>query len=133
MAAKRDMRRQDLIVPYSEPENKDSNDFQSTMSSTLPMAAIFTRNKYVKCYISTATDPNKDLYQVAWMDLRAIRSPELAGRNKRTESCILLPGLFPGFDGSSVFGRCTFGYMPLFMPPTPGRPATSSGPAAPAP
>ncbi|CAG5177928.1 uncharacterized protein ALTATR162_LOCUS8448 [Alternaria atra] len=46
MASKKDMRRADLIVPYAEPEKgKDDNDMASTLSSTLPMAAIFTRNK----------------------------------------------------------------------------------------
>ncbi|PPJ54480.1 hypothetical protein CBER1_02540 [Cercospora berteroae] len=46
MASKKDMRRPDLIVPYQPPEKDEgSTDFQSTMTSTLPMAAIFTRNK----------------------------------------------------------------------------------------
>ncbi|EUC38726.1 hypothetical protein COCCADRAFT_32098 [Bipolaris zeicola 26-R-13] len=46
MASKKDMRRADLIVPYAEPEkSKDEGDMSSTLSSTLPMAAIFTRNK----------------------------------------------------------------------------------------
>ncbi|KAA8614912.1 hypothetical protein A1F94_010747 [Pyrenophora tritici-repentis] len=44
--SKKDMRRADLIVPYAEPaKNKDENDMASTLSTTLPMAAIFTRNK----------------------------------------------------------------------------------------
>ncbi|KAI6787073.1 hypothetical protein KC332_g18713, partial [Hortaea werneckii] len=44
----KDMRRDDLIVPYAEPEkDKESNDMQSTMASTLPMAAMFTRNKLI--------------------------------------------------------------------------------------
>ncbi|CAN9179046.1 translation initiation factor [Alternaria burnsii] len=48
MASKKDMRRADLIVPYAEPEKgKDDNDMASTLSSTLPMAAIFTRNKMI--------------------------------------------------------------------------------------
>ncbi|KAI7116939.1 hypothetical protein KC316_g18834, partial [Hortaea werneckii] len=38
----------DLIVPYAEPEkDKENNDMQSTMASTLPMAAMFTRNKLI--------------------------------------------------------------------------------------
>merc|ERR1711964_239225 len=48
MASRKDMRRADLIVPYAEPEKaKDDNDMSSTLSSTLPMAAIFTRNKMI--------------------------------------------------------------------------------------
>ncbi|KAI6831194.1 hypothetical protein KC315_g1389 [Hortaea werneckii] len=44
----KDMRRDDLIVPYAEPEkDKENNDMQSTMASTLPMAAMFTRNKLI--------------------------------------------------------------------------------------
>jgi len=43
------MRREDLIVPYSEPAKtgKEGQDVQSTLSSTMPMAAIFTRNKII--------------------------------------------------------------------------------------
>ncbi|CBX95034.1 hypothetical protein LEMA_P114490.1 [Plenodomus lingam JN3] len=45
---KKDMRRADLIVPYAEPTKKgDEADMSSTMASTLPMAAIFTRNKMI--------------------------------------------------------------------------------------
>ncbi|KAI8937557.1 hypothetical protein NX059_005273 [Plenodomus lindquistii] len=48
MASKKDMRRADLIVPYAEPTKKgDETDMSSTMASTLPMAAIFTRNKMI--------------------------------------------------------------------------------------
>ncbi|CAL8576200.1 hypothetical protein XPA_002092 [Xanthoria parietina] len=47
MSTKRDMRREDLIIPYAEPpKEKNETDISSTMSSTLPMAAMFTRNKY---------------------------------------------------------------------------------------
>ncbi|OAL57023.1 translation initiation factor SU [Pyrenochaeta sp. DS3sAY3a] len=47
MASKKDMRRADLIVPYAEPKDKNENDMSSTMASTLPMAAMFTRNKMI--------------------------------------------------------------------------------------
>ncbi|KAK3900841.1 hypothetical protein C8A05DRAFT_35503 [Staphylotrichum tortipilum] len=44
----KDMRQPDLVIPYQEPPPKgDSVEFQSTLSSTLPMAAIFMRNKYI--------------------------------------------------------------------------------------
>lgn len=36
------------VIPYQEPPAKgDSVEFQSTLSSTLPMAAIFMRNRYI--------------------------------------------------------------------------------------
>ncbi|KAG6006612.1 hypothetical protein E4U21_006834 [Claviceps maximensis] len=48
MAPNKDMRRADLIVPYQEPDSSsDKPEFSSTISSTLPMAAMFTRNKYI--------------------------------------------------------------------------------------
>ncbi|KAF8476182.1 hypothetical protein BDZ91DRAFT_711128 [Kalaharituber pfeilii] len=51
MASKlKDQRRADLIIPYvpSEPKPEEAAaDFASTLSSTLPMAALFTRNKMI--------------------------------------------------------------------------------------
>ncbi|KAH8589181.1 hypothetical protein B0O99DRAFT_637431 [Bisporella sp. PMI_857] len=48
MSTKVDRRRPDLIVPYQAPASKDnSSDFSGTLGSTLPMAAMFTRNKFV--------------------------------------------------------------------------------------
>lgn len=39
------------VVPYQEPTgSSDKADFSSTISSTMPMAAMFTRNKYVGWY-----------------------------------------------------------------------------------
>ena len=36
------------VIPYQEPAPKgDAVEFGSTISSTLPMAAIFMRNKYI--------------------------------------------------------------------------------------
>ncbi|KAK2067325.1 hypothetical protein P8C59_001076 [Phyllachora maydis] len=44
----KDMRRADLIIPYQEPAAKNEGaEFSSTLSSTLPMAAIFMRNRYI--------------------------------------------------------------------------------------
>jgi len=38
----------DVVIPYQEPTAKgDSAEFGSTLSSTLPMAAVFMRNRYV--------------------------------------------------------------------------------------
>lgn len=39
------------MIPYQEPVSKsDGPDVSSTMSQTLPMAAIFMRNRYVGWY-----------------------------------------------------------------------------------
>ncbi|KAH8662240.1 hypothetical protein BX600DRAFT_465932 [Xylariales sp. PMI_506] len=48
-SANKDMRRADLVVPYQAPSSKgeQAGDFSSTLSSTMPMAAIFTRNRYI--------------------------------------------------------------------------------------
>lgn len=40
MASKKDMRRVDLVIPYVEPPAEKDNDFSSTFSSTMPMAAV---------------------------------------------------------------------------------------------
>merc|ERR1712000_354220 len=48
MAQTKDLRRADLIIPYQEPEAKqDAQDMSSSLSSTLPMAAMFMRNKMI--------------------------------------------------------------------------------------
>lgn len=40
-----------LVVPYQEPSVKgEVTDFSSTLSSTLPMAAMFMRNKFIGWY-----------------------------------------------------------------------------------
>ncbi|EPS36852.1 hypothetical protein H072_9640 [Dactylellina haptotyla CBS 200.50] len=48
MSSKKDMRRADLIMPYQAPpapNPETSTDISSTMASTLPMAAMFLRNR----------------------------------------------------------------------------------------
>ena len=72
MATKRDMRRPDLsesmdapraappprhlanatstVIPYQEPKVKDNSEFSSTLSSTLPMAVMLTRNRFIGWY-----------------------------------------------------------------------------------
>ncbi|BDD63325.1 hypothetical protein MAP00_008229 [Monascus purpureus] len=48
MASKKDMRRVDLVVPYVDPpKDKDNADMSGAMTSTLPMAAMFTRNRMI--------------------------------------------------------------------------------------
>jgi len=101
MAAKRDMRREDLIIPYQEPAAKDSSgDMASTMGSTLPMAAMFTRNKYigwgavvfsVQNWLSESPETRKTASQPAYLSL-----------------------------GMAVLALVVT-YIPLFMPPPAGR------------
>ncbi|KAL7274849.1 hypothetical protein RUND412_002233 [Rhizina undulata] len=44
----KDQRRADLIIPYVAPPVKaEETDIAATLSSTLPMAAMFTRNKMI--------------------------------------------------------------------------------------
>ncbi|KAF2834262.1 hypothetical protein M501DRAFT_1001359 [Patellaria atrata CBS 101060] len=113
MASKKDMRRDDLIVPYLEPEkDKSEGDMMGTMSSTLPMAAIFTRNKMVGW---TAV-----LFALqTWL----AETPE----TRRTSNT---PGYFSvGMAVMSLFVT----YLPLFLPPGPvNRAAGGSGTEAPA-
>jgi len=48
MASKKDLRRPDLVIPYVEPSNKEKeSDMSSTFAGTMPMAAMFTRNKMI--------------------------------------------------------------------------------------
>ncbi|KAJ6009664.1 hypothetical protein N7499_004938 [Penicillium canescens] len=48
MSSKKDMRRADLAIPYVDPPKSSSDaDISSTMSSTMPMAAMFTRNRMI--------------------------------------------------------------------------------------
>ncbi|KAK3656345.1 hypothetical protein LTR56_003047 [Elasticomyces elasticus] len=69
MANRKDMRREDLIVPYTEPEEKKdaSSDIQGTMASTLPMAAIFTRNKYAAANCALWSNADADFCRmIGW-------------------------------------------------------------------
>ncbi|KAL4862935.1 hypothetical protein BDV12DRAFT_190065 [Aspergillus spectabilis] len=46
MTSNKDMRRLDLAIPYVDPpKDKNDADISGAMSSTMPMAAMFTRNR----------------------------------------------------------------------------------------
>ncbi|KAI7288279.1 hypothetical protein KC345_g69 [Hortaea werneckii] len=99
----KDMRRDDLIVPYAEPEkDKESNDMQSTMASTLPMAAV---NVYQE--------------QVRWLS----ETPD----QKANAST---PGYFSVGMALLSLGVA---YMPLFLPPQSAKAGASTGTQAPPP
>lgn len=51
------------VIPYQQPAPKEGNlgDIGNTLSSTVPMAAMFTRNKYIGWYGNTPKDPGRVL------------------------------------------------------------------------
>ncbi|KAK3994969.1 protein Asterix [Cladorrhinum sp. PSN332] len=108
----KDVRRPDLIVPYQEPAPRsDGGEFQSTLSSTLPMAAIFMRNRYVgwaAVVFSVQT----------WL-----------GESEETKKSNSSPGYFS--VGMSIMSLIVT-YLPLFMPP-PNNLQQGSATGAPAP
>ncbi|PSN70066.1 hypothetical protein BS50DRAFT_632004 [Corynespora cassiicola Philippines] len=112
MASKKDQRRPDLIVPYTEPaKDKSDGDMGSTMATTLPMAAIFTRNK-----------------MVGWVAVVfAIQSWLAETPEQRRNSTT--PAYFT--VGMSIMSLAV-GYMPMFLPPPPNRAGAGSGTEAPA-
>lgn len=47
------------MIPYQEPLSKgDSPELSSTLSQTLPMAAIFMRNRYIGWYVTSVPGPD---------------------------------------------------------------------------
>ncbi|EQL36527.1 hypothetical protein BDFG_01910 [Blastomyces dermatitidis ATCC 26199] len=111
MATKKDMRRPELAVPYVEPPAKasDASDISSTMSNTMPMAAMFSRNKMIAWAAVTFSLQN-------WM----AETPE---QQKKSAT--------PAYMGVIMaFLSVIVTYMPMFLP-TPGNPAPKA--AAPPP
>ncbi|KAG6207112.1 hypothetical protein E4U50_003918 [Claviceps purpurea] len=112
MAPTKDMRRADLIVPYQEPTpSSDKAEFSSTISSTLPMAAMFTRNRYIGWAAVVFTVQN-------WL-----------GESQDSSKNSSTPGIFSVLMSVMALGVT---YMPLFLPPVKGA-AGTSGTEAPAP
>ncbi|KAL2042918.1 hypothetical protein N7G274_003976 [Stereocaulon virgatum] len=97
MASKKDMRREDLIIPYKDPSMKESdNDVASTMASTLPMVAMFTRNK-----------------MIGWASFVFAVQTWLAQTPEQAKKAST-PGYLSA--GMALLGLATT-YLPLFMPP----------------
>ncbi|KAG6027793.1 hypothetical protein E4U41_000838 [Claviceps citrina] len=112
MAPNKDMRRADLIVPYQEPvSSSDKPEFSSTISSALPMAAMFTRNRYIGWAAVVFAIQN-------WLG-----ESQDAKKNSST------PGIFSVLMSAMALGVT---YMPLFLPPAKGAEGPS-GTEAPAP
>ncbi|KAI4956340.1 hypothetical protein J4E91_000551 [Alternaria rosae] len=124
MASKKDMRRADLIVPYAEPEKgKDDNDMSSTLSSTLPMAAIFTRNKMIgwvavvfaiQSWLAETPEQKKTSTTPAYFQVGM------------SAMSLLVVSLAPGSDRSRV-DAVPQTYSSIFLPPPPVRPGQASG------
>ncbi|KAL6896964.1 hypothetical protein GGI43DRAFT_409811 [Trichoderma evansii] len=103
----KDMRRPDLIVPYQEPSVKgDVTDFSSTLSSTLPMAAMFMRNKFV-----------------GWIAV-VFSIQTWLGESEDSQKSGGTPGYFS--VGMSLMALAVT-YLPLFIPP-PGAKTTPPPP-----
>ncbi|KAI2637711.1 hypothetical protein GGS26DRAFT_588082 [Hypomontagnella submonticulosa] len=113
MASKKDMRRPDLVVPYQEPAPKgDSAELSSTLSSTLPMAAIFTRNRYV-----------------GWASVVLSIQSWLGESEDASKSSSGTPGYFT--IGMSLMALAVT-YLPMFLPQPPNQ-RGATGTEAPAP
>ncbi|KIV97510.1 hypothetical protein PV10_01257 [Exophiala mesophila] len=113
MASKKDQRRPDLVIPYVEPKESDVTDFGTTISSTMPMAAMFTRNRMLGWFALLQS-------LLTWLGETPAQK-----RNATT----------PGYlsFGMAVLAVIVT-YMPLFLPPTPNpRAATGTGVPAAAP
>ncbi|KAH7358569.1 hypothetical protein B0T11DRAFT_105484 [Plectosphaerella cucumerina] len=112
MATKRDMRRPDLIIPYQEPKPKADGEFSSTLSSTLPMAVMLTRNRFIGWAGMVYSVQN-------WLG-----ESEVQKKNATT------PGYF---NVSMAFVSLIVCYLPMFLPPTASPQGSATGPAAPVP
>ncbi|CAJ0547754.1 uncharacterized protein FTOL_05229 [Fusarium torulosum] len=111
MSPTKDPRRTDLIVPYQEPKSSsESSDISSTMSTTLPMAAMFTRNKLV-----------------GWASV-VFSIQSWLGESEDSKKNSTTPGYFS--VGMSIMALAVT-YLPMFLPPVGGKQA--SGTEAPAP
>ncbi|KAF4999465.1 hypothetical protein FDECE_11501 [Fusarium decemcellulare] len=113
MAPNKDARRPDLVVPYQEPKSSsDTTDFSSTMSTTLPMAAMFTRNK-----------------MVGWAAV-VFSIQSWLGESEDSKKNSTTPGYFS--VGMSIMALAVT-YLPMFLPPPGGRQASGTEPPAPVP
>jgi hypothetical protein len=80
----------ETVVPYQAPATKGENsDFGSTLSSTLPMAAIFTRNRYI-----------------GWASI-VFSVQNWLGESEETTKNSTTPGYFTiGMSGTSILPSC---------------------------
>ncbi|KAJ8125764.1 hypothetical protein O1611_g7873 [Lasiodiplodia mahajangana] len=101
-----------IVVPYQEPpvgKSGDTPEFSSTLSSTMPMAAIFTRNRYI-----------------GWAAV-VFSMQSWLGESEATTQSTSTPGYFS--VGMSIMALLVT-YLPIFMPPVPGQAQPTAAPAA---
>ncbi|CAG9940830.1 hypothetical protein V2G26_016943 [Clonostachys chloroleuca] len=100
MVSNKDMRRPDLIIPYQAPKNSaDQADVSSSLSSTLPMAAMFMRHKII-----------------GWASL-VVSIQNWLGESEAQKQNSPMPGYLSVGMSLLALGTC---YMPLFLPPGAG-------------
>ncbi|OQD77250.1 hypothetical protein PENDEC_c003G07047 [Penicillium decumbens] len=113
MASNKDMRRADLAIPYVDPPKSSSDaDISSTMSSTMPMAAMFTRNR-----------------MIGWVSF-VFSLQSWLGESEEQKKTAATPAYMS--VGMSLMALVVT-YFPLFMPPQVAKGATAAGPPAPSP
>ncbi|PNY26703.1 Uncharacterized protein TCAP_03380 [Tolypocladium capitatum] len=109
MAPSKDMRRPDLVVPYQEPAaSTDKADFSSTLSSTMPMAAMFTRSKFV-----------------GWAAV-VFSVQSWLGESQEAKRSSGTPGYLNVLMAVAALGVT---YMPLFLPPSAAPAGSAKAPA----
>ncbi|KAF3482302.1 uncharacterized protein GIQ15_05061 [Arthroderma uncinatum] len=114
--AQKDMRRADLAVPYEAPPvKKTDGDISGTIASTMPMAAMFTRNRSslvftLQTWLAESPDQKKASSAPAYMSVFMSAMAVVVKRRLLTH-----------------FSHQT--YMPLFLPPPP---SGNKAPPAPA-
>ncbi|KAL4939065.1 hypothetical protein BDV06DRAFT_225399 [Aspergillus oleicola] len=113
MASKKDMRRLDLAIPYVDPP-KDKNDADMTgaMSSTMPMAAMFTRNR-----------------MIGWVAM-VFSLQSWLGETEEQKKNASTPAYMS--VGMSVMALAVT-YLPIFMPPSPGARGAANATPSPTP
>ncbi|KAE8440773.1 hypothetical protein EG329_006590 [Mollisiaceae sp. DMI_Dod_QoI] len=112
MATKKDMRRADLIIPYQIPAAKEgASDISGTLGSTLPMAAMFTRNKFI-----------------GWASV-VFAIQNWLGESEDAKKTASQPAYFS--VGMSIMALVVT-YLPMFLPPAPvpGQVTGTEAPAA---
>ncbi|OIW31392.1 hypothetical protein CONLIGDRAFT_643370 [Coniochaeta ligniaria NRRL 30616] len=130
----KDVRRPDLIIPYQEPAaSGDSSDFSSTLSSTLPMAAIFMRNRYigwaafvfsVQSWLGESEESKKNSSTPGYFSVGMSRR-DLGGRGTIEERLLMRT--------AEIVMSLAVTYLPFFLPPVPapGGTATEAFPPVP--
>ncbi|KAK0509893.1 hypothetical protein JMJ35_007287 [Cladonia borealis] len=125
MASKKDMRREDLIIPFRDQSSKEAdNDVAGTMASTLPMVAMFTRNKMigwaafvfaVQTWLAQTPEQAKKAGTPGYLSAAMACEPSMPNpySSATNVSCGLVLGL-----GTT--------YLPMFMPPPAARLATGT-------